>query len=439
MQTFQVRPFSNSIEAILVALSLTTLKSLTETQWNRGLGAFAPDLISLAIYGVLGVFTRPTFLAFTLPIAIEALVWTYRRASAATSGQPSRAFWVFWLRLVGLPMLLVLMYTQCFVFVDTLFFRGNIYDMVLTPLNFLRYNLSSDNLAEHGVHPRWLHLIVNLPLIVGPGLLYYGIRAARQLWRPTPTPLLSEKGEKPVEGGTVFRAPLYVIVSAVTILSAFRHQEPRFLVPLLVPFIALVAQDSQLQCLGRLFWVSWIISNMALAIVFGFLHQGGVVPSLIDLHDRLHDLNANAPPEFNSTLASVVYWKTYMPPWHLLAIQAEGKPAPCLACCANTNPRPDVTSGRYVLTDLAGASSETMLKHIVGTPAQETLVVAPLYAEYGLPQGKRDCFELVDSEFPHLDLDHLPEAMAQGWYDGMTLGIFTVDTTCLGSEDAAVQ
>ena len=43
----------------------------------------------------------------------------------------------------------------------------------LTPLNFLRYNLLPSNLAEHGVHPRWLHLVVNLPMVATPGLLFY--------------------------------------------------------------------------------------------------------------------------------------------------------------------------------------------------------------------------------------------------------------------------
>lgn len=68
------------------------------------------------------------------------------------------------------------------------------------------------------------------------------------------------------------------------------------------------------------------MSNLALAIVYGVLHQGGVVPSLIDLHDRLLTLKQETPSDLNGTLASVTYWKTYMPPWHLLAVSAEGQP-----------------------------------------------------------------------------------------------------------------
>ena len=37
----------------------------------------------------------------------------------------------------------------------------------------MAYNL----VAEHGLHPRWLHLVVNLPMIATPALLYYVLRA----------------------------------------------------------------------------------------------------------------------------------------------------------------------------------------------------------------------------------------------------------------------
>lgn len=43
--------------------------------------------------------------------------------------------------------------------------EGNI---VVTPLNNLLYNLDVDNLAQHGIHPRYTHFAVNLPLLFGP-------------------------------------------------------------------------------------------------------------------------------------------------------------------------------------------------------------------------------------------------------------------------------
>lgn len=67
----------------------------------------------------------------------------------------------------------------------------------------------------------------------------------------------------------------------------------------------------------------------------------------------------------------------------------------------------------------------------MATPARETLVVAPLYALQDITEEERKCFGLRDRIFPHLDSDHVSEAMTMGWKDGLSLGIFNVDTTCL--------
>ncbi|KZT71263.1 glycosyltransferase family 22 protein [Daedalea quercina L-15889] len=424
MHTFQIRPFSNAIEAILVAASLRASKSLVHDDWNWTL-AFSPDLVSLAVFTVLGVFTRPTFLAFALPILLQAFMWTVHRASEISTGKPSIAFAKAWLRLIGMPLAVASLYAMSITFIDTLFFRGNLYGLTLTPLNWLKYNMSSSNLAEHGVHPRWLHLLVNLPLVVGPGLLYHGIRAARELWKQPAAPVLLEKSRQQTSQTrqpVVWKMPLYVIISSVGILSAFRHQEPRFLVPLLVPFISLISQGAQIRCLGKSFWVTWFLSNAVLATIFGVLHQGGVVPSLISLHNDLGALKRETPTEFNGTLASVVYWKTYMPPWHLLAVSAQ-----------------DVASGKYVLSDLKGVPTVKMLEHIVSTSAQETFIVTPLHALNDVPKEQRACFEQKERIFPHLDLDHVPEARALGRKDGMSLGIFTVNVACLHPRGSSID
>lgn len=57
------------------------------------------------------------------------------------------------------------------------------------------------------------------------------------------------------------------------------------------------------------------IFNIALSVVFGSLHQGGVVPSLFHVHDLV---------KTNQNSSIIVYWKTYMPPRHLLAVPDSG-------------------------------------------------------------------------------------------------------------------
>ncbi|CAG8844132.1 12792_t:CDS:2, partial [Racocetra persica] len=42
--------------------------------------------------------------------------------------------------------------------------------LIFTPLNNILYNLDSNNLAEHGLHPRYLH-IFNFVLLFGPLVL----------------------------------------------------------------------------------------------------------------------------------------------------------------------------------------------------------------------------------------------------------------------------
>lgn len=56
---------------------------------------------------------------------------------------------------------------------DTFYFSSptrSRWQPVLTPLNLLMYNISSSNLALHGTHPRWLHLVVNWQILFGVSL-----------------------------------------------------------------------------------------------------------------------------------------------------------------------------------------------------------------------------------------------------------------------------
>ena len=183
--TYQVRPFSNSIEAILVALSLVLLREtlltervkpstqvgtstvqtsfvLTRDTWQTGTRYLALS----AFIVICGIFTRITFAAFYLPIGLEVLKWTLRKA---------RFSLLSWARMLAIPIAVAALTLLVFICADSAYFVSPARTSVveLTPLNFLRYNLLPANLAEHGLHPRWLHLLVNLPMIATPGLLFY--------------------------------------------------------------------------------------------------------------------------------------------------------------------------------------------------------------------------------------------------------------------------
>ncbi|KAI9278949.1 Alg9-like mannosyltransferase family-domain-containing protein [Phascolomyces articulosus] len=141
--------------------------------------------------------------------------------------------------------------------------------LVLTPLNNILYNANVENLKEHGLHPRYLHLLVNFPLLYGP--LSTGALVSF-LWRPRTNATL-----------------YYVLVSVVTMamigLSIMPHQEARFLAPMLAP-IALIYTWSRLK-FNRGFMILWISFNIITTVVFGGLHQGGLVPAMIFLQQQV--------------------------------------------------------------------------------------------------------------------------------------------------------
>lgn len=213
-----------------------------------------------------GLFTRITFAAFFLPVALEAFKYTLRR---------SRFTLLPWLRSLVLPIAVTLATGLGFVYADSTYFvfpsRETMFE--LTPLNFLRYNLLPANLAEHGLHPRWLHLVVNLPMIATPGLLLYVLWAEWDYTNPR-NEEPSDRREKAKNGpmetmqkGELCRFYAYAIYtdprpvlhwvrwSSTTLLSIQPHQEPRFLIPLVTPMIALVLNHGRILRPGRWFWV----------------------------------------------------------------------------------------------------------------------------------------------------------------------------------------
>ncbi|CDO76778.1 hypothetical protein BN946_scf184978.g7 [Trametes cinnabarina] len=115
----------------------------------------------------------------------------------------------------------------------------------------------------------------------------------------------------------------------------------------------------------------------------------------------------------------IVYWKTYMPPRHLLAI-----------------PHKDVESHKVTISDLAGSSPSSVIDLLVAhpiskAPSRSTILVAPFHSAQGLGAELPGCLIERDRVFPHLDLDHIAESMLEGWKDGLSLGIFDVDMACV--------
>ena len=150
---------------------------------------------------------------------------------------------------------------------------------VITPLNNLMYNISPANLAQHGLHPWYQHLLVNLPQLIGPVTVL----------------LFTQPG---------LSLRLYSAISGISVLSIFQHQEARFLLPTIPLILSSVRLPKQQNAL-RLWVASWIAFNLIFGVLMGIYHQGGIVPAQVFMSKQPDATRA-------------IWWKTYMPPIWLL-------------------------------------------------------------------------------------------------------------------------
>jgi phosphatidylinositol glycan class Z len=228
----------------------------------------------LAVLIAFGVFNRVTFPAFLLLPAL--------RLRHVLIKYP--------FMLVTFIMCACLTAAAC-VYVDTLSYGRTSY--VLAPLNNLRYNTDTANLALHGLHSRLNHLFVNIPTLMGPGFVL----------------LVSAKYLRSIT--------LESAVSGVAVLSLVPHQEARFLVPI----VPLLCCSFDLACwshkVQKYLLVAWLTFNIIMGLLIGVVHQGGVVPAQAYIGSQL----AHLPQHAGAALApsiTVVWWKTYSPPVWIL-------------------------------------------------------------------------------------------------------------------------
>lgn len=108
----------------------------------------------------IGTFNRPTFLLY----AVTPIFYWISRGFSKNYNQFLRIFNIRFLVL----FLCFLPGMSLFILIDSFYFEhmtDNELNLVVTPLNFIKYNLNPSNLAEHGIHFRGTHLIMNVPLL----------------------------------------------------------------------------------------------------------------------------------------------------------------------------------------------------------------------------------------------------------------------------------
>lgn len=247
---------------------------------------------------VAGVFNRPTFLAFGFPIVFY---WLIRGLGSKIISIADFNLRIAWFFLCAIPSLIT------FILIDSLYYgyltvaeidfrEFGINNFVVTPLNFIKYNIDATKTAEHGIHPRYMHFLVNIPLlfnILGVVTIssfgFMAYRFCRNEYQFLPR-------AQSIVG--LMYASIFVPVG---FLSIFNHQEPRFLLPILLPVILLHApkleegfctrnpfrKDTFLnnfiyknilssKSSAKYILKIWYTINIVLVLFYGFLHQGGV-------------------------------------------------------------------------------------------------------------------------------------------------------------------
>ncbi|KDE05330.1 hypothetical protein MVLG_04246 [Microbotryum lychnidis-dioicae p1A1 Lamole] len=410
---FLVRPFSNSLEAILLALAIFVA---------HGILTQPPSKLHYATYALvtsLGVFTRISFLFFTLPPVLAILCRELLSRSSTLVRTATR----------GAPAVLALgLLSTVLVSIDTYYYRGTLLSKhwVLAPLNLLRYNIATTNLETHGLHPRYLHIVLNWPMLFGAGL--WPATAAVLVCKAAPVsgPKVVTKGKKkgkakveaiPAKNltgldGVLLPAACFVVPTLL--LSLQPHQEPRFLVPLIVPLSLLISKASFLT-IGisaarrnrRIFWSLWCLHTILFTLIFGYLHQGGLLPTLIRLNESLR---SNA---FDSAQnVDIIFWRTFMPPRHLLVP-------------LRTTPL------QVTIKDVAGAPLSELLTIIHNSNSSRTLLVTPAYAYDALLSGKVDFARPLYGSRSfgiHLDMDRLQDMVGVDWRR-LGMGVWEVGHT----------
>lgn len=289
---FFTKTFSNNVEALIFLLLLIKLDESREKQHVN---------FTIGFLTILGFFIRQSMLAFAFyPIAVSLFNWMF--LSGVCDGLKIKKILIAITSMVlgGLSAAVL-----CF-FLDCLYFGNQIESILsaITPINLIKYNNDVDNLKLHGLHPWYLHLVVNMPLLFGPMYL-----------------LLLWKGIKLVIGNPSLRAFLTSLLTPKTstyffsatlvpvfILSLVPHQEPRYIIPVIIPLVCFIAKDIGVLQNGK-FYFAVFVFNIIGTSWYGFIHQGGILPSISYLSNDLKSAS-------NKT-TSLIYWKTYKVPQHL--------------------------------------------------------------------------------------------------------------------------
>ncbi|UZJ56049.1 hypothetical protein CBS101457_005369 [Exobasidium rhododendri] len=157
-----------------------------------------------------------------------------------------------------------------------------------------------------------------------------------------------------------------------------------------------------------------IVQYLATAVFFGILHQGGMIPAMLDVNDQLRSrtLARNADP------IQLTFWRSFMPPRHLIT--------------------PIGKSGESVLVhDRQSMSVEDMARTLVPSHTDsQHLLFGPAWALNNDVKTYLRNLGLhltpLTRPYLHLDTDHLGESISEyrggrGLFESFSYAAWSVD------------
>ncbi|CAK7902448.1 GPI mannosyltransferase 4 [[Candida] anglica] len=392
VSVYQSHCFSNSVETLVLILCVLIIEELryhtnfeVPTQANILLGLLG----GLVSFGIFNRITFPAFLIIPSYFVVKFIWYSKSIIRSILSG------------LIGF-----ILPTSLFILIDTIGFGHldrvlsdplQFTNYVITPWNSLVYNTNASNLAIHGIHPYYTHLLINLPQLVGPaGLIFLFYK--RNKYYTT--------------------IPFLTAVSGVVFLSIVPHQELRFLIPIvpllcccfdLEKFSEIGTSPTQSPKLMTFLMTLWYGFNIILAFLMGTFHQGGVLPALDYFHETQKE---------NTSMAQV-WWRTYSPPSWLL-----GSTSLQIVTHTSHLTKDTLPTQGTVLVDTMGSDYQHVLdtvKELKSTGFEKVYLVTPI-SSYLIDVKNKHDYEAIWNYTTHLDLDHIDVSDTRSLTPG--LGIY---------------